>query len=90
MKTAIFFFTLAVAGAAVPAAIAQTATGGLTRAQVQAELAKAQAQGIEPTTDEDYPPSAAEIRRNRLQYRVAHGQHDDVGANDGVAAGKGR
>ena len=40
---------------------------------VVAQLAQAQAEGYLPTSDGDYPPSAATIARNREIYAIQHG-----------------
>ncbi|ASW00945.1 DUF4148 domain-containing protein [Paraburkholderia aromaticivorans] len=57
-------------------AFAQTSTSGLTRAEVVAQLQQAQAEGLLPTTDGDYPPTAAEVARNREIYAIQHGTHE--------------
>lgn len=57
-------------------AFAQTSTSGLTRAEVMAQLQQAQAEGLVPTHDNDYPPTAAEVARNRELYALEHGTHD--------------
>ncbi|RDK03253.1 DUF4148 domain-containing protein [Paraburkholderia lacunae] len=59
-------------------AFAQTASSGstssaLTRAEVVAQLAQAQAEGYLPMSDGDYPPSAATIAHNREIYAIQHG-----------------
>ena len=57
-------------------AFAQTSTSGLTRADVMAQLQQAQAEGLVPTRDDDYPPTADEVARNREIYAIAHGTND--------------
>lgn len=54
-------------------AFAQSNPSGLTRADVMAQLQQAQAQGLVPTPNNDYPPTAAEIARNREIYAIQHG-----------------
>lgn len=54
-------------------AFAQTSPSGLTRAEVMAQLQQAQAEGLVPTHDYDYPPTAAEVARNREIYAIQHG-----------------
>ncbi|MFM0176553.1 DUF4148 domain-containing protein [Paraburkholderia sediminicola] len=54
-------------------AFAQTSTSGLTRADVMAQLQQAQAEGLVPTRDDDYPPTAATIAHNREIYAIQHG-----------------
>ncbi|HYS65367.1 MAG TPA: DUF4148 domain-containing protein [Paraburkholderia sp.] len=54
-------------------AFAQTSSSGLTRAEVRAQLQQAQAEGLVPTSRNDYPPSDAEIARNREIYAIQHG-----------------
>ncbi|MGF6935948.1 hypothetical protein OKW41_005110 [Paraburkholderia sp. UCT70] len=56
-------------------AFAQTTSSGLTRAEVIAQLKQAQAEGLVPTSKSDYPPTAAEIARNREIYAIQHGTH---------------
>ncbi|MFC6313495.1 DUF4148 domain-containing protein [Paraburkholderia dipogonis] len=60
-------------------AFAQTSPSGLTHADVMAQLHEAQAEGLLPTRKNDYPPSAAEVARNREIYAIQHG-------TDGAAA----
>lgn len=62
-------------------AFAQTSTSGLTRADVMAQLQQAQAEGLLPTRNNDYPPSATEVARNREIYAIQHG-------TDGAAAAR--
>ncbi|HEY1608225.1 MAG TPA: DUF4148 domain-containing protein [Paraburkholderia sp.] len=73
-------------------AFAQSASGGLTRAEVRAQLVQAEADGLVPTGNHDYPPSAATIQRNKEIWAAAH--HERIGtastsamsdANQGVA-----
>jgi hypothetical protein len=59
-------------------AFAQTSAGGLTRAQVIADLAQAERDGTVPAPNWDYPPSAQTIERNRELYAIAHGERDVV------------
>ena len=68
--------TIAVAALSLPfgaSAFAQSNPSGLTRADVMAQLQQAQAQGLVPTPNNDYPPTAAEIARNREIYAIQHG-----------------
>lgn len=53
-------------------AFAQTTSSGLTRAEVMAQLQQAQAEGLVPSSRSDYPPSDAEIARNREIYAIQH------------------
>ncbi|RQU79364.1 DUF4148 domain-containing protein [Burkholderia cenocepacia] len=46
----------------------QTAASGKTREQVRAELVQAQKDGWLPVNKIDYPPSEAQIERNRQLY----------------------
>jgi hypothetical protein len=55
------------------AAFAQSNPSGLTHAEVISQLQQAQAQGLVPTPNSDYPPSAATIARNREIYAIQHG-----------------
>lgn len=54
-------------------AFAQTTSHGLTRAEVNAQLQEAQVDGVVPTRNSDYPPSAATVERNRELYAIQHG-----------------
>ena len=54
-------------------AFAQTSSSELTRAEVTAQLQQAEAQGLVPTRNDDYPPTAAEVARNREIYAIQHG-----------------
>jgi hypothetical protein len=45
---------------------------GKTRAEVRAELVQAEAQGLLPTSKNDYPPSPQEIARNQAEYQIRH------------------
>ncbi|WP_341319170.1 DUF4148 domain-containing protein [Paraburkholderia sp. IMGN_8] len=54
-------------------AFAQSASSGLTRAEVRAQLAQAQAEGYVPTSENNYPPTDAAIARNREIYAIQHG-----------------
>ncbi|CAB3787978.1 hypothetical protein LMG28614_02627 [Paraburkholderia ultramafica] len=65
-------------------AFAQTTSSGLTRADVMAQLQQAQAEGLVPTRNDDYPPSAATIARNREIYAIQHGT-DRSGAMSAAA-----
>ncbi|MFM0731115.1 DUF4148 domain-containing protein [Paraburkholderia sediminicola] len=65
-------------------AFAQSNPSGLTRADVMAQLQQAQAQGLVPTPNNDYPPTAREIARNREIYAIQHGGE---GAGDVKTAG---
>jgi hypothetical protein len=55
-------------------AFAQSTAPQLTRAEVIAQLAEAQRDGLVPTSKSDYPPSEREIARNREIYAIQHGQ----------------
>jgi hypothetical protein len=59
-------------------AFAQTASHGLTRAEVRAQLIEAEADGLVPAPREDYPPSALTIARNREVYAIQHGTDKPV------------
>ncbi|CAE6747051.1 DUF4148 domain-containing protein [Paraburkholderia nemoris] len=74
---------IAVAALSLPfgaTAFAQSNPSGLTRADVIAQLKQAQAEGVVPTSNNDYPPTAKEIARNREIYAIQHG-------GDGAGAG---
>lgn len=60
-------------------AFAQTTSSGLTHAEVIQQLQQAQAEGLVPTSKSDYPPSDAEIARNREIYAIQH-HTDGAGA----------
>ncbi|MCX4173188.1 MULTISPECIES: DUF4148 domain-containing protein [Paraburkholderia] len=67
---------IAVAALSLPfgaTAFAQSSPSGLTRAEVIAQLKQAQAEGLVPVRNNDYPPSATEIARNREIYAIQHG-----------------
>jgi hypothetical protein len=68
-------------------AFAQSTSSGLTRAEVKAQLQQAQAEGLLPTRDNDYPPSATTIARNREIYAIQHGTDgpDSIRTADGSA-----
>ncbi|HEF5873740.1 TPA: DUF4148 domain-containing protein [Burkholderia cenocepacia] len=55
------------------AAFAQTADHTVTRADVRADLIRAERDGTLPTSNSDYPPSTQTIARNRELYAIAHG-----------------
>lgn len=85
--------TIAVAAIAglvgsAPSIAQTTSTGGLTRAEVRAQLVEAEQQGLLPTNNIDYPPSAETIARNRQLYALAHGG-EAVAANGRDAASTG-
>jgi hypothetical protein len=76
--------TLAVATLAVMiSAVAGTAmadtsaSAGLTRQEVRAQLVQAEHDGIIPTNNVDYPPSAAQIARNRAVYKAQFGMSSE-------------
>jgi hypothetical protein len=74
--------TIAVAALSLPFganAFAQSNPSGLTRAEVMAQLQQAQAEGLVPAPNNDYPPTAAEIARNRELYAIQH-HTDGAGA----------
>ncbi|OED18555.1 DUF4148 domain-containing protein [Burkholderia sp. A2] len=54
-------------------AFAQTADQPVTRADVRADLVRAERDGTVPTSNWDYPPSTQTIARNRELYAIAHG-----------------
>ena len=54
-------------------AFAQTADHTVTRADVRADLVRAERDGTVPTSNWDYPPSTQTIARNRELYAIAHG-----------------
>ena len=67
---------LAVAALSLPFganAFAQSNPSGLTHADVIAQLKQAQAEGLVPTHNSDYPPSETTIARNREIYAIQHG-----------------
>ena len=69
---------IAVAALSLPfgaTAFAQSNPSGLTRADVIAQLKQAQAEGVVPTSNNDYPPTAKEIARNREIYAIQHGEN---------------
>ncbi|RKP47703.1 DUF4148 domain-containing protein [Pararobbsia silviterrae] len=49
-------------------------TSGLTRAQVRADLVNAQREGMIPSTDTQYPPTAQEIAQNKALYQAQFGK----------------
>ncbi|MFM0222675.1 DUF4148 domain-containing protein [Paraburkholderia dipogonis] len=53
-------------------AFAQASTSGLTRADVMAQLQQAQAEGLVPSHDDDYPLTDDEVARNRELYAIEH------------------
>jgi len=55
--------------AALPSA---SPDAGATRAEVRAELVQAEAQGLLPTSNNDYPPTPEMIARNRAEYQTRH------------------
>jgi hypothetical protein len=57
-------------------AFAQSSLSGLTHAEVIAQLKQAQAEGLVPTPNGDYPPSAATIAHNREIFAIQHGTDD--------------
>jgi hypothetical protein len=61
------------------AAFAQSNPSGLTHAEVMAQLQQAQAEGLVPSHQSDYPPSDATIARNREIYAIQH-HTDEAGA----------
>jgi hypothetical protein len=66
------------------AAFAQSNPSGLTHAEVMAQLQQAQAEGLVPSHNNDYPPSEATIARNREIYAI---QHRTDGAHEVNTAG---
>ncbi|HDR9059427.1 TPA: DUF4148 domain-containing protein [Burkholderia vietnamiensis] len=71
------------------AAFAQSASAGLTRADVLAELVQAQRDGTVPTSRWDYPPSAPTIERNRELYALGHGEQHTQSAAAGPSGATG-
>lgn len=55
-------------------AFAQSTQAPLTRAEVRQQLIDAEADGLLPSNRNDYPPSHAEVARNRQIYAIQH--HD--------------
>ncbi len=47
-------------------------TGGLTRAEVKAQLIQAEASGIIPAGKNEYPLDSSQIARNRMIYQASH------------------
>lgn len=58
-------------------AFAGTSQEGLTRAQVRAQLVQAERDGVIPTSDVSYPPTAAQIAQNRAEYQVQFGKSNE-------------
>jgi len=58
-------------GVAAPSTSASP-NAGTTRAEVRAELVQAEAQGLLPTSNNDYPPTPEMIARNRAEYQTRH------------------
>ncbi|NTZ85573.1 DUF4148 domain-containing protein [Burkholderia metallica] len=54
-------------------AFAQTTDPTITRADVRADLVRAERDGTLPTSNWDYPPSTQTIARNRELYAISHG-----------------
>jgi hypothetical protein len=50
-----------------------TASTGLTRAEVRAQLVQAERDGTIPTNDVDYPPTQAQVAQNRATYKAQFG-----------------
>ncbi|CAB3792572.1 hypothetical protein LMG28614_03559 [Paraburkholderia ultramafica] len=63
-------------------AFAQSTTPELTRAEVRAQLVQAEADGLVPTRNNDYPPSAVTIARNKEIYAIRHKN----GSSDAMAS----
>ncbi|MDR0242713.1 MAG: DUF4148 domain-containing protein [Burkholderia sp.] len=53
-------------------AFAQSTQAPVTRAEVRQQLIDAEADGLLPSNRNDYPPSHAEIARNRQLYALQH------------------
>ncbi|WP_423395975.1 DUF4148 domain-containing protein [Burkholderia sp. LMG 21824] len=53
-------------------AFAQSTQAPLTRAEVRQQLIDAEANGLLPFNRNDYPPSPAQIARNRELYALQH------------------
>ncbi|WP_429576516.1 DUF4148 domain-containing protein [Paraburkholderia sp. UCT70] len=76
--------SVAVAPAAVSltfgsSASAQTAIPGMTRAEVRQQLVQAQADGLLPVPENNYPLPATRIGRNKELYAIGY-QNDPVSA----------
>lgn len=77
MSQSIRWFAAACAACAASLALSAPAfakvdNNGLTRDEVRAQLIDAQRDGVVPTTDTEYPPSAVTVARNRELYAIAH------------------
>jgi Domain of unknown function (DUF4148) len=78
MKTiAIATVSLLISAFAGSAIAATTAPDGLTRAQVRAQLVEAQRDGVIPTSQNDYPPTASQIAENRAVYQAQFGKSSE-------------
>lgn len=53
-------------------AFAQSTQAPITRAEVRQQLIDAEAAGLLPSNRNDYPPSHAQIARNRQLYALQH------------------
>ncbi|WP_321864313.1 DUF4148 domain-containing protein [Burkholderia cenocepacia] len=73
MNTLIRAVLVACALSAPVVAFAQTADNTVTRADVRADLVRAERDGTVPTSNSDYPPSSQTIARNRELYAIADG-----------------
>ncbi|KVH35073.1 hypothetical protein WT01_20960 [Burkholderia cepacia] len=72
MKRLIAFVVAALCVPFGTPAFAQSTQAPLTRAEVYQQLIDAEADGLLPTNRNDYPPSHAQIARNRELYARAH------------------
>ncbi|CAB3798079.1 DUF4148 domain-containing protein [Pararobbsia alpina] len=78
MKTlAIASFAVLISALASTAMADTSPSTGLTRAQVRAQLVQAERNGTIPTNNVDYPPSAAQIARNRAVYQAQFGKSNE-------------
>ncbi|HTH60991.1 MAG TPA: DUF4148 domain-containing protein [Paraburkholderia sp.] len=68
-------------------AFAQSTSGGLTRAEVRAQLVQAEADGFLPFNNQDYPPSAATMQRNRARWAAAHHEQPGSAGTPDASAG---
>ncbi|WP_025101843.1 DUF4148 domain-containing protein [Burkholderia sp. A1] len=69
-------------------AFAKVDNNGLTRDEVRAQLIDAQRDGVVPTTDAQYPPSAVMVARNRELYAIAHQGSTESGTRTAAAEGR--
>ncbi|MGF6772296.1 hypothetical protein P3T18_004784 [Paraburkholderia sp. GAS199] len=88
LLTAISLTTMTALGLTFGAnAFAQSNPSGLTHAEVIAQLRQAQAAGLVPTPNNDYPPSASTVARNREVYAIQHHTDGRDGAHQVATRG---